>query len=202
VTEYSLADILSLPKEGRTNTHPLRSPARYGAGRVNPFLVSSAPSSHGSNAATAPRTAGFRGSQGARTHPGDDIEITIQPANDDIENGENVSTDANRPRPTASQVGYPALAKFMASDSVFRIFRRFDFLTVRTLLYLQDELCELEDRLNALDDSDLQRGNHAHTVSLHSRRHDQNQQRKALLAEIQVKLKTYREWKQCNDDTS
>ncbi|CZR64715.1 uncharacterized protein PAC_14614 [Phialocephala subalpina] len=79
----------------------------------------------------------------------------------------------------------------MASDSVFRIFRRFDFLTVRTLLYLQDELCELEDRLNALDDSDLQSGNHAHTVSLHSRRHDQNQQQKALPAEIQVKLKTY-----------
>lgn len=169
---------------------------------MNSFSTDSDLSSRRTNVATAPRTNRLRGSQRDRTRPEDDIDITIHPANDDVENGENVPSDPNTAGLATSQVGYPALAHFMASDSVFRIFRRFDFLTVRTLLYLQDELCELEQRLKELDDSDLQLNSHAHTVSLHSRRHDQNQQRKAVLAEIQLKLKTYRECKNRNDDTS
>ena len=49
--------------------------------------------------------------------------------------------------------GYPSLAAFIASDSdkSTAIYRRFDRLSARNLLYLQSELVELEARQDALD---------------------------------------------------
>jgi Family of unknown function (DUF6594) len=54
-------------------------------------------------------------------------------------------------------IGYPSLAAFIASDknNTTAIFRRFDRLGARNLLYLQSELAELEARLDALDAQDL-----------------------------------------------
>lgn len=88
--------------------------------------------------------------------------------------------------------GYADLARFITSDKVFCIFRRFDRTSVRCLLYLQDEISELEKQLDALDQADLQAGDEVALYSLHSRRHDQNQQRKELLRTLSEKLYTYR----------
>ena len=52
--------------------------------------------------------------------------------------------------------GYPSLAAFIASDvdkSTY-IYRRFDRLCARNLLYLQDELAELEARQDKLDEEE------------------------------------------------
>ena len=54
-------------------------------------------------------------------------------------------------------IGYPSLAAFIASDEnkSTAIFRRFDRLGARNLLYLQSELAELEARQDAFDAQDL-----------------------------------------------
>ena len=53
--------------------------------------------------------------------------------------------------------GYPSLAAFIASDpdKSTAIYRRFDRLSARNLLYLQSELVELEAQQDALDAEDL-----------------------------------------------
>lgn len=51
--------------------------------------------------------------------------------------------------------GFPTLAAFIASDTDLVIFRRFDCLGARNLLYLQAELVTLEANLAALDEADL-----------------------------------------------
>lgn len=52
--------------------------------------------------------------------------------------------------------GYPSLAAFMASDPdrTALMFKRFDRLTARTLLYLESELAELQAQLDAFDEAD------------------------------------------------
>jgi hypothetical protein len=49
--------------------------------------------------------------------------------------------------------GYPALSAFVSSSPshTFQIFRRFGTLNARCLLYLQDELCQLEHELEVID---------------------------------------------------
>ena len=53
--------------------------------------------------------------------------------------------------------GYPSLAAFIASDAdrSTQIYRRFDRLAARNLLYLQSELAELEARQDSLDAADF-----------------------------------------------
>ena len=55
--------------------------------------------------------------------------------------------------------GYPSLAAFIASDrdKSTAIYRRFDRLSARNLLYLQSELVELEARQDRYDAEDLER---------------------------------------------
>jgi hypothetical protein len=52
--------------------------------------------------------------------------------------------------------GFPSLAAFIASDKdkSTAIFRRFDRLAARNILYLQSELTELEAQLEAFDRAD------------------------------------------------
>ena len=47
--------------------------------------------------------------------------------------------------------GYPSLAAFLDSDDCFMVYRRFGFLQSRLLLEKQDELRELERKLDRLD---------------------------------------------------
>jgi len=58
---------------------------------------------------------------------------------------------------------------------------------------MQDELCELEERLSALDESDAQSGNDKAMSSLHSRRGDHKNERKALIKAIGEKVHLHRE---------
>ena len=53
--------------------------------------------------------------------------------------------------------GFPSLADFISSDADHSsiIFRRFDRLSARNLLYLQSELAELEAQQDAFDSEDF-----------------------------------------------
>lgn len=73
----------------------------------------------------------------------------------------------------------------MASDKNFAIFRRFGELHARLLLYKQDELVQLEQRLQDLDTAEQT------PYFLSSRRDDTNIDRKALMAEIEARLPAY-----------
>lgn len=81
--------------------------------------------------------------------------------------------------------GYPRLAAFLNLDDNFSVLKRFDYLHMRNLLDLQDQLSELEDTLNRYDD--------AERVQLHlsSRRQDANQERRDLLTRIRERLEIY-----------
>jgi hypothetical protein len=52
--------------------------------------------------------------------------------------------------------GYTELSAFMGSDRDGQIYRRFDTLSSRNLLYLQSEICCIETRLDELDKDDLE----------------------------------------------
>ena len=50
--------------------------------------------------------------------------------------------------------GYQAFSAFVSSDPDLQVYRRFDRLCSRNLLYLQSEILELEARLEEFDDAD------------------------------------------------
>lgn len=52
-------------------------------------------------------------------------------------------------------MGYPKLAAYLDSDDQFSVYWRFGYLHSRLLLHKQDELRGLEDRLQILDNLDL-----------------------------------------------
>lgn len=81
--------------------------------------------------------------------------------------------------------GYPRFSAFLQSDRNFILFRRFGQLHARVLLHKQDIICELEQRLNRLDNEE------ANSFFLNSRRNDQNAERRSLLADIESKLLDY-----------
>ena len=62
----------------------------------------------------------------------------------------------DRPRPTASPTGYEFLASNIHSkdDALLKpIYRKFEMLNNRMLLFLQDEISEMEEQLKDLDDA-------------------------------------------------
>ncbi|KAH7348547.1 hypothetical protein BKA65DRAFT_605900 [Rhexocercosporidium sp. MPI-PUGE-AT-0058] len=85
--------------------------------------------------------------------------------------------------------GYPRLAAFLDSNENFMLYRRFGFLQARLLFYKQDELRELEARLDRIDRLDERRDKSL----LSSRQKDDayGSRRKMLLQEIDVKFKDY-----------
>ena len=95
------------------------------------------------------------------------------------------------PQPPELRGGYASLSKFITSDHSLFIFRRFDSLAVRNLLYMQDELCEIEQQINELDESDMVSKCDEDLYSLHSRRFDENQRRVALMQKFAQVLKRY-----------
>ncbi|KAL4799337.1 hypothetical protein BDV19DRAFT_385584 [Aspergillus venezuelensis] len=102
--------------------------------------------------------------------------------------------------------GYPSLADFIASDrdhSTF-IFKRFDSLSARNLLYLQGELSELEELQNRFDLEDYRNidpiANHGRRdwtafkqrASSQSRDYPDDKKRMDLALEIRAKLREYK----------
>jgi hypothetical protein len=98
-------------------------------------------------------------------------------------------------QPPRRVAGYSGLAKFIASDKVFCIFRRFDKVSVRILLNLQDEISELEEQLETLDQTDEQSRSATALFSLHTRRQDGNEARKLLLQSLSDKVYAYRKYR-------
>ena len=71
------------------------------------------------------------------------------------------------PKPQEPRGGYASLSQFIASDKTLCIFRRFDALAIRNLLYMQDELCEIEQQLGELDEADMISKEYIDLYSLH-----------------------------------
>lgn len=78
--------------------------------------------------------------------------------------------------------GYAALSQFMDTSTELGVVRRFGALHYRNLLYLQDELMELEERLGIRDSMAGEHG---------CRRRDQDQVRAGLMQQLRVKLRQY-----------
>lgn len=65
--------------------------------------------------------------------------------------------------------GFPTFAAYIASDPELAIYRKFDFLSARNLLYLQSELIALEAELKEYDAHDfIQEGKENMDVKLSS----------------------------------
>lgn len=81
--------------------------------------------------------------------------------------------------------GYPRYSAILAADNSFQICRRFSVLRTRLLLLKQDKLSLLEQRLEAIDTNERRR------LFLGSSREDKNEERVAVLAEIDKALADY-----------
>ena len=105
-------------------------------------------------------------------------------------------------RSAAVSDGYPAIANFIASDPDHEsyVFRRFNNLTARRLLYMQSEVLELEDRLATFDRQAARSNDHAlqsslrcwETIESNSKSDVAGKSLKDLIDEIEVKLNRYR----------
>ncbi|KAJ4355439.1 uncharacterized protein N0V89_003455 [Didymosphaeria variabile] len=100
--------------------------------------------------------------------------------------------------------GFPSLASFIASDrdrTTF-VYKRFDELAARNLLYLQSELAELQSKQRGFDDDDLVADlatkqcarNYAEFMrAAKDAGNERQKERKALMLEIRQTMKDYRE---------
>lgn len=87
--------------------------------------------------------------------------------------------------PPTNQVyqGYAALSRYISGVDGLHVFHRFGELHTRNLLYLQDELRDLEETLHGRDlQPDIEHG---------SRRSDGDADRRRLMLLIKTKLKEY-----------
>lgn len=100
--------------------------------------------------------------------------------------------------------GFPTFAAYIASDPELAIYRKFDFLSARNLLYLQSELIALEAELKEYDAHDfIQEGKENMDVKLSSqcwevfaiRARDcesEEAKRMIIIRKIRVLMKEYR----------
>lgn len=110
-----------------------------------------------------------------------------------------VTIDATDDQPTQEEIqrkpwkfiGYEGYSKFIASDNDFLILRRFGVLSARVALSLQDEIVELEERLEQCDAA--YSGRDAEDVNNGTFR-DDLPDRKQLLRVIGKKITRYSEW--------
>ena len=89
--------------------------------------------------------------------------------------------------------GYGKAAAFETCDPNFLIYRKFEWLHARVLLHIQDELQELEEKLESYDKWQFSKGKYR---NLSSRRKDDDEirpQRKKILEKIKAKLAEYGE---------
>jgi hypothetical protein len=118
-----------------------------------------------------------------------------------------MQSDPEHGKAKSNIIGYPSLATFIASDEdrSTAIYRRFNRLAARNLLYLQSELAELEARLDHFDEEDYLHGSREEKYVLgnwpefKAKADDANntreRERMKLVMEIREKIKEYREYK-------
>ncbi|KAL9599938.1 MAG: hypothetical protein Q9219_003500 [cf. Caloplaca sp. 3 TL-2023] len=96
--------------------------------------------------------------------------------------------------------GYPSFADFIAADADAAIYRKYERLSARNLLYQQSELHELEEKLQKLDAEDHKERDTGNAESQrrarfwsHYKRADNERakEHRELQAEIKAKLKEY-----------
>ena len=95
--------------------------------------------------------------------------------------------------------GYPSFAEFIAKDKDAAIYRRYESLSARNLLYQQSELHELEKQAAELDEKEVEKIEEenaqqaarywSHYVNDQS---PEGSARRALQDKIKVKMKAYR----------
>jgi hypothetical protein len=97
--------------------------------------------------------------------------------------------------------GYPSFAEFIAQDSDAAIYRKFERLSARNLLYLQSELQDLEGQLQAFDQEDAKDINDEEAQkTARSWRHysdegnGRSRKHREIQAKIIMKIKEYRMW--------
>ena len=95
--------------------------------------------------------------------------------------------------------GYPTFAAFIAKDKDAAIYRRFENLSARNLLYLQSELHDLERQLEDIDredakdiENELAQRAATHWTHYEQDSNEQAQRRRKLQRTIKEKIKEYR----------
>ncbi|KAH7122524.1 hypothetical protein B0J11DRAFT_409503, partial [Dendryphion nanum] len=88
-------------------------------------------------------------------------------------------------------LGYRAYSEFLASDDTFLVFRKFGTLHARVLLVLQDEISQLEARLEDIDTQHSRKA--AKDIHNGSFRREEISERTQILHEVHEKLKEYSE---------
>lgn len=87
------------------------------------------------------------------------------------------------------EIGYRGFSAFLASDNDFLIFRRFGSLNARLLLFLQDQIAVLEEKLEKLEQKHM--AEDAKDIHHGSFRHEVLPQRIMLLENIHQKVREY-----------
>ncbi|KAI1264650.1 hypothetical protein F5Y18DRAFT_76077 [Xylariaceae sp. FL1019] len=81
--------------------------------------------------------------------------------------------------------GYPRLASLVGSHPSFHVFRRFSAVRARMLLYQQDKISQLEEELEAVDQTEQKALFHG------ARRRDMNPERRALISQLKLAMADY-----------
>ncbi|KAL8715988.1 MAG: hypothetical protein Q9220_000655 [cf. Caloplaca sp. 1 TL-2023] len=119
----------------------------------------------------------------------------------DIELGQRSASTRSQATLSARLTGYPSFAHFAEQDGDAAIYRKFEGLSARNLLYMQSELHELEGQIEELDINDAKRKGDDQQESQKIARlwpqfaranNERAIKHRELQAEIKVKLKAYR----------
>ena len=111
------------------------------------------------------------------------------------------STAVPLPSSRSRLAGYPTFANFIAADPDAAIYRKYEHLSARNLLYLQSELHDLEAQLVELDASDVRKKDDEDEVSKKIARYwdyyskassERAKRHRALQKKISRKIKEYR----------
>ena len=120
----------------------------------------------------------------------------------DVELGSlSTSKTASTIPPKPSLPGYPSFANFIAEDADAAIYRKYEQLSARNLLYLQSELHELEGNLEDLDAVDFEEreadDSEAQQIARYWKSYSRSESKRAverreLQGRIKKKIKEYR----------
>jgi hypothetical protein len=102
--------------------------------------------------------------------------------------------------------GYPSLAAFIASDKELAVYRGFDRLSARNILYAQSELLYLEEKLDAFDKEDLgaelgnlERASARSWDILQKKSNKHDEERFQCVMQLRTAMKDYREHTHINE---
>lgn len=115
---------------------------------------------------------------------------------------ESVSLREEKEKPW-KYIGYKVFSRWVASDPSFFVLRRFGTLNARVALSLQDEIAQLEEKLDYMDKTYGDRNTpDAHNGTFRNEPFTGDDDRQALVKEILPgKLQTYSMWSPTSENT-